>query len=421
MKIQDIVARQILDSRGNPTVEADVILASGVRGRAAVPSGASTGTHEAHELRDGGSMYGGQGVTKAVRNIQDTIRPLLVGVDTSNQSKIDKLMRDGDGTPNKEKFGANAILAVSLAAAHAAANAKKVPLYKHVNDLAGEPTMSLPMPMMNVLNGGAHAAHSTDIQESMVVPVGARSMQDAVRMGAEVFHALKKVLSEAGYGTTVGDEGGFAPPVRRGNKEALELLEKAITAAGYRPGEDIALALDVASSEFFVGGNYIFESEKQTLSSERMVGWLKGLVDTYPIVSVEDGMAEDDWSGWQNLTKTLPETQLVGDDLLVTNVERIQRAIDTEAANAVLIKLNQIGTLTETIEAVRLAQDNGWNTIISHRSGETEDVTIAHLAVGLGAGQIKTGSLSRTDRVAKYNELLRIAELDPKLKLAKPF
>lgn len=421
MKIRDIQARQILDSRGNPTVEADVVLASGVTGRAAVPSGASTGKHEAHELRDGGSMYGGQGVLGAVQNIREKIKPVLTGVDVSSQREIDKRICELDGTKNKEKLGANAILAVSLACARAAASAKGTPLYRYINELAGEPVMSLPLPMMNVLNGGAHAAHSTDIQESMIIPVGARSIQDAVRMGAEVFHALKDVLSKAGYGTTVGDEGGFAPNVKHGNAEALQLLADAIGAAGYRTGEDIALALDVASSEFYAGSHYIFTSEKQTLDSASMAAWLAQLARKYPIVSIEDGMAEDDWTGWQKLTHDMPTMQLVGDDLLVTNVERIQMAIDKRAANAVLVKLNQIGTLSETIDAVRLAQDNGWNTIISHRSGETEDVTIAHLAVGVGAGQIKTGSLSRTDRVAKYNELLRIAEQEPKLKLARPF
>lgn len=422
MEIDNIIARQILDSRGNPTIEADVILKDGSLGRAAVPSGASTGTHEALELRDEDSKaYGGKGVTKAVSNITTLILPKLRGVSADNQSEIDKIMLELDGTPHKSSLGANAILAVSLASAHAAAKSKDLPLYKHLNNLAGNPDMSLPMPMMNVLNGGAHASGSTDIQESMIVPIGAHSIDEAIRMGAEVFQSLKKVLSESGYGTTVGDEGGFAPAVKSGNKEALDLILEAIKQAGYQAGKDIALALDVAASEFYEHANYTLKSEDKSLSSEEMIDWLSSLIDKYPIVSIEDGLGEDDWPAWQKLVTKLPKTQLVGDDLLVTNVDRIKKAIETKSANAVLIKLNQIGSLTETIEAIKLAQASGWGVIISHRSGETEDVSIAHLAVGLGAGQIKTGSLSRSERVAKYNELLRIAEVSPELKLASPF
>ncbi len=421
MEIEHLIARQILDSRGNPTIEADVILRDGTVGRAAVPSGASTGSHEALELRDGGTDYGGKAVMKAIHNVTEMILPAVRGIRADDQRALDDKMRELDGTPNKSNLGANAILAVSLAAAHSAAKAKHMPLYRHINDLAGNPQMNLPLPMMNVLNGGAHAAHSTDIQESMVIPVGAASINVAIRMGAEVFHALKKVLTDAGYTTTVGDEGGYAPSVRDGNIEALELLREAVEAAGYQLGTDIAFALDVASSEFHTDGRYHLTTEHRDLGSDEMVGWLQDLKERYPIVSIEDGMAEDDWDGWKALVQALPGTQLVGDDLLVTNVERIQQAINRQAANAVLIKVNQIGTLSETLDAIKLAQEHGWHVIISHRSGETEDTTIAHLAVGTGASQIKTGSLSRTERIAKYNELLRIAEVDPDLPLAHPF
>lgn len=421
MEIEKIIARQILDSRGNPTVEADVILKNGAFGRAAVPSGASTGSHEALELRDGDEAFGGQGVSRAVKNITEKILPAMKGLDASNQELIDQTMIELDGTPNKSSLGANAILAVSLASAHAAAAAKNIPLYQHINQLAGQPEMSLPMPMINVLNGGAHAAHSTDVQESMIVPIDADTMADAIRIGAEVFYALKKVLNEAGYPTTVGDEGGFAPNVKNGNQEALELLKTAVEKAGYRLGNDVAFALDVAASEFYVDGRYKLTAEDRILDSTEMIHWLKILIEKYPIVSIEDGLDEDDWQSWQKLTEELKNTQLVGDDLLVTNVERIQKAVDMKAANAVLIKLNQIGTLTETLQAIKLAKANDFSVIISHRSGETEDVTITHLAVGTGAGQIKTGSLSRSERVAKYNELLRIAEQNHNLKLSKPF
>lgn len=410
MRISAITARQILDSRGNPTVEAEVSLESGVVGRASVPSGASTGEHEAVELRDGGVAWGGLGVTKAVTSIGSEIAQLVVGRDALDQSGLDKSLIALDGTPNKARLGANAILAVSLAAAKAAAASKNLQLYEYVAALAGTKP-SMPRPMMNVINGGRHAAGSTDIQEFMIVPMRAASMEQTLQIGTEVFHALSKVLAKAGYATTVGDEGGYAPAVRGGNAEALELLMEAITAAGYVPGTDVALALDVAASELLSGDKYELKTEGKLLDASELIAWYEELAAKYPIISIEDGLGENDWTGWQALTERLGgKLQLVGDDLLVTNVERLQRAIDERAGNAILIKPNQIGTLTETIAAVTLAQKHNWNTIVSHRSGETEDVTIAHLAVGLGAGQIKTGSLSRSERVAKYNELLRIGE-----------
>lgn len=411
MKITDIHARQILDSRGNPTVEADVLLEDGTLGRAAVPSGASTGSHEAIELRDGGSEYGGKAVTKAVGYVNIEIRDALVGQEADDQAAIDQLMIDLDGTPNKGRLGANAILAVSLATAKAVAQSKKLPLYQYVADISGTTELSLPLPMMNIINGGKHAAGSTDIQEFMIMPVGAETFSQALRVGAEIFQALGKVLHDKGYGTTVGDEGGYAPAVKNGNAEALELIGEAVTKAGYTLGQDVVLALDVASSELVKDGTYVLNTEDKTLTSEEMVAFYEDLTSRFPIDSIEDGLGEDDWTGWQMLNSRLGnKIQLVGDDLLVTNTEFLRRGIDEKAANSILIKVNQIGTLTETIAAVKMAHAAGWKAVMSHRSGETEDTTIAHLAVGLNTGQIKTGSLSRTDRVAKYNELLRIEE-----------
>ena len=420
--ISKIIGRQIIDSRGNPTVEADVYLEDGTMGRAAVPSGASTGSGEALELRDGGDQWVGKGVSKAVANINGAISERLAGFDASDQSGLDAALIELDGTENKASLGANAILAVSLAAAKAIAAAKKQPLHQYIAELTGTTQQSLPLPMMNVMNGGQHAAGSTDVQEYMIVPIGASDFTHAMRIGTEVFHALGKVLKEAGYGTTVGDEGGYAPAVKNGNREPLELIAKAVEKAGYTFGTDVALALDVASSELYENGNYNLATEGRTVSASELIDWYQSIRSEFPIVSIEDGLDENDWANWAELTTKLgDEVQLVGDDLLVTNTKLLQRAIDEKAANAILIKPNQIGTLSETINAVKTAQAAGWNTVMSHRSGETEDVTIAHLAVGLGCGQIKTGSLSRTDRIAKYNELLRITEAAPELTLAKPF
>ncbi|HSW78149.1 MAG TPA: phosphopyruvate hydratase [Candidatus Chromulinivoraceae bacterium] len=412
MDIARIHARQIIDSRGNPTVEADVVLSDGTLGRAAVPSGASTGSNEAVELRDGGSDFGGKGVMKAVGNVNGIIAEKLIGMDASDQRVLDKTLIDLDGTPNKGNLGANAILAVSLAAAKAVALSKGIPLYGYFRSLAEENgDFLLPVPMMNIINGGKHAAGSTDIQEFMIMPVGAPTFTKAIQMGAEIFHALAKVLKENGYGTTVGDEGGYAPHVKKGNAEALELISAAVEKAGYELGKDVVLALDVAASELYEDGKYHLATENRSLSSDEMVEWLAELAEKYPIASIEDGLAEDDWDAWSKLTKRIgTKLQIVGDDLLVTNVSFLKRGIDEKAANAILIKLNQIGTLSETIDAVAMAHEAGWNAVISHRSGETEDTTIAHLVVGLATGQIKTGSMSRTDRVAKYNELLRIEE-----------
>lgn len=411
MKISSIHARQILDSRGNPTIEADVTLENGIMGRAAVPSGASTGSHEAIELRDGGELYGGKSVLNAVANVNGEISEALIGMEVTNQTDIDQKMIDLDGTENKGRLGANAILAVSLACAKAAALAKGKPLYAYVATLAGNSKLVLPLPMMNIINGGKHAAGSTDIQEFMIMPVGATNFSDCIRMGAEIFQALGKVLKGKGYATTVGDEGGYAPAVKNGNAEALELISEAVEKAGYKLGKDIVLALDVASSELIEGGKYALATESKQLSSEEMVAFYEDLVNRFPIISIEDGLGEDDWDGWKQLTEKLGDRiQLVGDDLLVTNTEFLKRGIAEKAGNAILVKVNQIGTLTETIRAVNMAHDAGWKAVISHRSGETEDTTIAHLAVGLGTGQIKTGSLSRTDRIAKYNELMRIEE-----------
>ena len=412
MEIARIHARQIIDSRGNPTVEADVTLKDGTLGRAAVPSGASTGSNEAVELRDGDAAFGGKSVYKAVENVNGVIAEALFGMDAGDQRAIDRKLIELDGTPNKGNLGANAILAVSLAVAKATAQSEKMPLYEYFRQISGaERGLRLPVPMMNIINGGKHAAGSTDIQEFMIMPVGAETFTAAIQMGAEIFHALAKVLKEKGYGTTVGDEGGYAPHVKSGNAEALELISLAVEKAGYALGDDVVLALDVAASELYEDGKYHLATENRSLSSDEMVDWLVELAGKYPIVSIEDGLAEDDWAAWDKLTARSGEhLQVVGDDLLVTNVSFLNRSIDEKAANAILVKLNQIGTLSETIDAVKMAHDAGWRAVISHRSGETEDTTIAHLVVGLGTGQIKTGSMSRTDRVAKYNELLRIEE-----------
>lgn len=423
LTIQEIKARQILDSRGNPTVEADVFLSDGSVGRAMVPSGASTGAGEALELRDGDSnYYDGKGVMKAVHNVNNQIREQLLG-STAEQNTVDQTMIDLDGTENKSNLGANAILAVSMATAKAMARSKHIHFYEYVASLAGtQDKMSLPMPMMNVMNGGAHADWSTDFQEYMIIPVGATNIFDAIRMGAETFHALKKVLKERGYTTTVGDEGGYAPRVKNGNNEPLECIKIAIEAAGYKPGEDISIAMDIASSEFYKDGVYQLKTTGETKTSEEMVEWYVWILDNYPVVSIEDGLSENDWDGWKSLTKKLGNrVQLVGDDLFVTNTKLLQKGIEESVANAILIKPNQIGSLSETIDAVMMAKKNDYNTIISHRSGETEDCSIAHLAVGLGAGQIKTGSMSRSERIAKYNELMRIAEENPELRLINPF
>ena len=405
--IVDIQAREILDSRGNPTVEADIFLESGAFGRAAVPSGASTGKHEALELRDGGGRYGGKGVRKAVEAINGEIFDTLSGMDADDQLHIDRTMIELDGTPNKARLGANAILGVSLATARAAAMDSGLPLYRYIGGVYAQ---TLPVPMMNIVNGGAHADNPIDIQEFMIMPVAAASEAEAIRMGAEVFHTLKKALSAAGHGTNVGDEGGFAPNLQS-TDEALGFIMRSIESAGYKPGDEIMLALDCASTEFFAGGKYRLAGEDKVLDSEGMVKYLADLVARYPILSIEDGMAEDDWDGWRALTAELGgKVQLVGDDLFVTNPERLARGIAEGSGNAILVKVNQIGTLSETLEAVDLAHRAGYRTVMSHRSGETEDSTIADLAVATNCGQIKTGSLSRSDRLAKYNQLLRIEE-----------
>ncbi len=406
--IVDIHGREILDSRGNPTIEVDVTLESGATGRAAVPSGASTGAHEAVELRDGDAKrYGGKGVLRAVENVNGEIFDALSGFDAEDQVALDKLLVDLDGTANKGRLGANAILGVSLAAAKAAAEDLGEPLYRYVG---GVYARTLPVPLMNIINGGAHADNPIDIQEFMIMPVAAPTEADAVRMGSEVFHALRRKLKDAGHNTNVGDEGGFAPNLAS-TDEALSFVMKAIEAAGYRPGEDVTLALDAASTEFYKNGKYVLEGEGKTLDAQGMVRYLEDLVKRYPIVSIEDGMAEDDWEGWAALTRALgSRVQLVGDDLFVTNPRRIAEGISKGVANSVLIKVNQIGTLSETLEAVEMAQRAGYTCVMSHRSGETEDATIADLAVATNCGQIKTGSLSRSDRLAKYNQLIRIEE-----------
>jgi enolase len=415
--IETIHGRQILDSRGNPTVEVEVALDSGASGWAAVPSGASTGEFEAVELRDGGEAWAGKGVTKAVANVNGEIAAALKGARASEQGALDRTMVELDGTPNKGRLGANAILGVSLAAAKAAAADAARPLYEYLAELyaatgakgAGEARV-LPVPMMNVLNGGAHADNKVDFQEFMVVPAGADSYEECLRMGTEVFHALKKTLHDHGLSTAGGDEGGFAPDLPS-NQAALDFLIAAIESAGYAPGVDLMIAMDPATSELFSEGAYVLEHEDRTLTSEEMASYWHDLVNRFPIVSIEDGMDEEDWTGWKHLTDQLGDRcQLVGDDLFVTNPERLERGIDLGVANSILIKLNQIGTLTETLEAIQIARDAGYTTVISHRSGETEDTTIADLAVGTGAGQIKTGAPSRSDRVAKYNRLLRIAD-----------
>jgi enolase len=405
--IERVHARQILDSRGNPTVEVELALRSGATGRAAVPSGASTGEFEATELRDGGDAYLGKGVTQAVGNVNGEIAEAVTGLDADDQAGLDGKLIELDGTPNKSRLGANAILGVSLAAAHAAAAEENQPLWRY---LGGEGAHVLPVPMMNVLNGGAHADNSVDFQEFMIVPVGASSFSEGLRYGAEVFHALKKTLHDQGLGTTVGDEGGFAPNLAS-NEAALQLLVQGIEAAGYRPGDDVAIALDPATSEIFEGGVYDLEHEGRKLSAQELASYWAELAGKYPILSIEDGMDEEDWDGWKALTDAIGDkVQLVGDDLFVTNVERLERGIKAGVANSILIKVNQIGTLTETLAAIALARENGYTAVMSHRSGETEDVTIADLAVATGCGQIKTGAPSRSDRVAKYNQLLRIEE-----------
>ena len=406
--IVDVVAREILDSRGNPTVEADVLLESGVMGRAAVPSGASTGSREAIELRDGdATRFLGKGVLQAVENVNTEVSEAIIGLDAEEQAFIDKTLIDLDGTENKSRLGANSILAVSMAVAKAAAEEAGLPLYRY---FGGSGPMQMPVPMMNVINGGAHANNNLDIQEFMILPVGATSFREALRCGAEVFHHLKKLVDKKGYPTTVGDEGGFAPNVS-GNDEAIELILRAIESAGYTPGQDVMLGLDCASSEFYKDGKYVLSSEKLELSSAAFADYLATLAGKYPIVSIEDGMAEGDWDGWKILTDKLgKKVQIVGDDLFVTNPKILREGIQKGIANAILIKINQIGSLTETFAAVEMAKRAGYANVISHRSGETEDSTIADIAVGLNAGQIKTGSLSRSDRIAKYNQLLRIEE-----------
>ncbi|HLQ67686.1 MAG TPA: phosphopyruvate hydratase [Candidatus Limnocylindrales bacterium] len=406
-EIESVFAREILDSRGQPTLEVDVALTGGAVGRAAVPSGASTGSREALELRDGDpKRYLGKGVSRAVLNVNETIAPHIVGEDAADQAGIDSILIELDGTPMKKNLGANAILGVSLACARAAADAHLLPLYRY---LGGAGARTLPVPLMNVINGGAHADNNLDIQEFMIVPVGASSFREALRYGSEVFHTLKKLLHEKGLVTAVGDEGGFAPNLKS-NAEALDFLVTAIQKAGYRPGADVALALDVAASELYEKGSYSLDG-KRGLDSAGMIAYLKGLADRYPIVSIEDGLAEGDWEGWRRLTRELGGSmQVVGDDVFVTNPEILRRGIDDDVANSILVKLNQIGTVTETLDAIEMAKRAAYTTVISHRSGETEDTTIADLAVAVNAGQIKTGSLSRSDRVAKYNQLLRIEE-----------
>ena len=406
-QIEHVHARQILDSRGNPTVEVELSLRSGAWGRAAVPSGASTGEFEATELRDGGSDWMGKGVTRAVENVNGEIATAVRGQDASSQAALDRMLITLDGTPNKSRLGANAILAVSLAAAHAASAEERLPLWRY---LGGESAHVLPVPMMNVVNGGAHADNKVDFQEFMVVPVGGRTFAEALKMGDEVFQHLKQNLKDRGISTAVGDEGGFAPDLGS-NAEALEVLMDAIRSAGYVPGEQVAIALDPAVSELYKDGAYVLEHEGRTLSADELTSYWEDLAGRYPIVSIEDGMDQEDWAGWTTLTQRIGDrVQLVGDDLFVTNTERLKRGIDSGVANSILIKVNQIGTLSETLAAIRLARENNYTAVISHRSGETEDVTIADLAVATGVGQIKTGAPSRTDRVAKYNQLLRIEE-----------
>ncbi len=406
-QIKDIRGREIIDSRGNPTIEADVILESGAMGRAAVPSGASTGSREAIELRDGGKRFMGKGVLQAVKNVNEDIREALLGMDPKNQAKIDQTMIDLDGTDNKARLGANATLAVSMAVAKAAAAEAGLPLYRY---LGGADAKTLPVPMMNIINGGEHADNSVDLQEFMIVPVGASSINEALQWGAEVFHTLKKVLSDKGYNTAVGDEGGFAPDLKS-NEEAITVILEAIEKAGYQAGEQIMIAIDAAASEFYKDGKYVLASEGKSMTAEAFVDFLDVWVDKYPIISIEDGLDESDWAGWKIMTEKLgKKIQLVGDDLFVTNPKILAEGIEKDIANSILIKVNQIGTLTETLAAINMAKENGYTAVVSHRSGETEDSTIADLAVATNAGQIKTGSMSRSDRIAKYNQLIRIAE-----------
>jgi enolase len=406
-KISHVAAREVLDSRGNPTVEVDVTLASGSTGRAIVPSGASTGAHEATELRDGGTRFKGKGVLNAVANVNGEIATALVGSDASNQSAIDNALCELDGTPNKSRLGANAILGASLATAHASAAERKLPLFASIG---GDEACVLPVPMMNVLNGGVHADNNVDLQEFMIMPIGATSFSEGLRWGVETYHTLKSLLHDRKLATAVGDEGGFAPNLAS-NEAAIAILVDAIEAAGFKPGIDISIALDPAMSELYKDGNYHLTGEGQVFTSDQLVAWWTSLVNKYPIVSIEDGMAEDDWAGWSSLTKALgSRVQLVGDDLFVTNVKRLQRGIDENVANSVLIKVNQIGTLTETLNTISLARNNHYTSVMSHRSGETEDATIADLAVATNCGQIKTGAPARSDRVAKYNQLLRIEQ-----------
>lgn len=404
MKIKDVIGREILDSRGNPTVEVDVVLENGVMGRAAVPSGASTGEREALELRDGGERFGGKGVLKAVANVNGPLRDLVIGMDASNQKELDYAMIKLDGTETKSKYGANAILGISMAAMKASANNENKPLYRYVGD-----GIVLPRPMMNIINGGAHADNKLDFQEFMIIPER-DSIHERVRVGAEVFHTLKKVLNEKGLSTGVGDEGGFAPDLQS-NTEGFELIMEAIKRAGYVPGKDVSIAIDVAASEFYKDGKYNLVGEGRSLTTSELINFFEELVNKYPIISIEDSVDENDWEGFAEITKRLGDRiQLVGDDLFVTNKKCLQKGIDMHAGNAILLKVNQIGTITETLETIELARNNGYATIISHRSGETEDTTIADLAVGLNLGQIKTGSMSRTDRICKYNQLMRIEE-----------
>jgi enolase len=407
-EIIDVKAREILDSRGNPTVEVDVTLGCGAMGRAAVPSGASTGSREALELRDKRlKRYGGKGVAGAVQNIQKEISPLITGMDASDQTAVDLSMIDLDGTPNKTKFGANAILGVSMAVARAAALAYGMPLYRYIGGINAR---YLPVPMMNIVNGGAHAPNSLDIQEFMIVPIGAKSIVQAVQMGAETFHSLKTILKEGGYATSVGDEGGFAPDLKS-NEDAIKYIMNAIETAGYKPGVDIGIALDAAASEFYVNKKYVLKSENKSYTPEEMIDYYEKLIEQYPIISIEDGLAEKDWKNWELMTERLEGAiQIVGDDIFVTNPKIFAKGIEEGIANSILIKLNQIGTLTETLDAIEMAKQAGYTTVISHRSGETEDTFIADLAVAVNAGQIKTGSLSRSDRVSKYNQLIRIEE-----------
>ena len=414
--IIDVHAREILDSRGNPTVEVDVRLENGVLGRAAVPSGASTGAHEAVELRDGGERYKGKGVRKAISAVNGEIFDAISGFEVEGQTKIDATMIELDGTPNKARLGANAILGVSLACAHAASRARRQPLYRYVGGVGAR---TLPVPMMNIVNGGEHADNPIDFQEFMVMPVGAETLSDAVRMGSEIFHTLKRELAKAGHNTNVGDEGGFAPDIGSA-REALDFVSRSVDAAGYRLSEDVVFALDVASTEFFDGTNYVLKGENRTLTPDEMADYLRQLSEEYPIASIEDGMAEDDWAGWAALNASIGDrVQLVGDDLFVTNTKRLERGISERVANSILVKVNQIGTLTETLEAVDMAHRAGFTAVMSHRSGETEDATIADLAVATNCGQIKTGSLARSDRTAKYNQLIRIEEeLGPQARYA---